>query len=968
MKSIILCLLILVLNFKKAYSQEVPAEWEFLTLHTAHFDVIVNARQQELGNLYAQKLEQAYEFLRPYFSEPPPRTVVIINDKTDVTNGYATKIPYSHIMAYPVLPGPSDSLSESGDWALELLAHEYTHILTFEPAGGVFKYLRYVFGTIVSPNILLPTWWKEGIAVQTETMISKGGRLRSLYQDAILRSFAYSGKLFSFGIDQANEVLPSWPEGHRPYIFGSLLWSEMVAQKSPEVLDELNQHHGRRFPYFIEQPAYEALGNSYPTEYHKMMLETQKRAEAQVKKLQEKPINELQYLDLKTQYLQHPSISPDGKYMAVISVDETKKREIKLLEREANKNFLEGAEFKKIESLKEEEKLPQPQDAPPSGSIQRISWFHQSPKLIYDKIDNINRIERYSDLHVYDLVSQKSDQLTHGIRGREPSVSPDDQEVVFVKLDGGKTSLAVLNLADKKEQILWAAPLQGRISYPVYLDKNRIIYSLRLPTSEENLWVFDRTTNKQEKVLSQFKDSRLPAMSPQGLIFSSSKNGVHNLYLADKNLKDAHPVSHVLSAVFSSSYDPVLNDIYVTMMTEKGPQVARLSAQQWQNTSPNLPVIEPMYADRYPEHPPVPEIPNAVQSTESYSSFQDLWPHYWVPYFYTSSADGSLGVSASTSGFDPLKKHVYSLSATYETGMKRGSASGSYQNNQTNWPIVLQGSEINSYLFNVDNIITTRNSSISVWPDVWGLSRYALLELGARKNQSEYFDTKVDRDGAFARLVFSNASRSGVQISPESGETGYLSATNYYKSTDDLTFTAYTFGGTYYHSKWLPTRHAIMIRANGFHVDNRLPAVFGAQTTAYMPVQDTALPTYVMRGYSTGQFFGRKLYNVNLEYRFPIMGIYSGSGDDPYFFHNLHGAVIVDGVATDGFAYNRKYEFFERVGTERTFWNSGLEARLETTLGYVLPLNFIVGLYNNYNGDYGKNAALGISLQAGGSF
>ncbi len=145
---------------------EVPPDIKWKTLTTPHFQVIFNAKQQDLGRLYAQKLEKAYTQLRAYFRSLPETTVVIINDKTDVTNGYATRIPYPHIMAYPVLPGPEESLADTGDWAFELLAHEYTHILNFEPANGVMVPLRFIFGNIIAPNILLPSWWKEGLAVE----------------------------------------------------------------------------------------------------------------------------------------------------------------------------------------------------------------------------------------------------------------------------------------------------------------------------------------------------------------------------------------------------------------------------------------------------------------------------------------------------------------------------------------------------------------------------------------------------------------------------------------------------------------------------------------------------------------------------------------------------------------------------------------------------------------------------------
>lgn len=953
-----------------ALAQEVPHDWEFVTLKTAHFDVIVNAKQQDLGILYAEKLEEAYAFLAPLFTDKPKRTIVIINDKTDITNGYATPIPYPHIMIYPVLPGPSDSLGETGDWALELLAHEYTHVLTFEPATGFMKPLRYIFGTIASTNLLLPRWWKEGVAVHIETQISKGGRLRSLYQDAMIRSFVKEGRLTEFSIDQANEALPSWPKGHRPYLFGSLIWSEMTAQRGDQIVDTLHQHHGGRFPYFIEKPARDHLGQTYVSQYRSMLLETQTRAEKQIQKLEEKPFSPLNYLNLKTQYLNHPAISPDGRYMAVISVDETEKREIKLLARKAQESFLDSPILEKIESQKEQENLPKPQDGPPSGGIQRVSWFHKTNRLVYDKVDAINPIERYADLHIYDLKTQKSEQLSTGLRGREPSVSPDDQEIIFVKLEGGKTSLAAFDLNSKSHKILWTAPMQSRISYPTYLEKNKILFSLRHPSAEEHLWIYDKETQQVQKILENYKTARFALLTPHGLFFTSSQNGVHNLYLADKNFKTARPVSHVVTAVFAATWDPVLDDIYLTSMTDQGPQVARLMATDWKKTTGPLPTISGLYEDRYPpkENPEIKqEKKNVIQSQEDYFSGSNLLPSYWIPYIYTSSTDGSVGLQASTSGFDPLKKHNYSVTGFYETGLKRASGLGSYQNNQLRWPLLFHASETNSYYYKFENLLTTKNYSASIWPDIWNLSRYALLEVGAKNSESSYDPLKVYRQGAYARLLYSNLSRAGVQISPESGQSAYLGATKFYYSSDNLAHNVFVFGGNYYHSKWLPSRHVVMFRANGFILDNdSVPSVFGASTGAYMPAQDSPLPTYVMRGYSTGQFFGRRLFNLNTEYRFPMRRIDRGWGTDPYFLHQMHGAVVIDGVSVDGFAYNIKNQMFDRIRSDRSFWSGGFETRLETSLGYVLPINLILGYYVTNSADYGQKTAVGLSLQAAG--
>ena len=968
-------LLILIFLFATAArAQEVPADWTFVILKTAHFDIVVNARQQDLGQYYASRLEKAYEFLNPLLTDKPERTVVIINDKTDVTNGYATEIPYPHIMAYPVLSGPSESLSESGDWALELLVHEYMHILTFQPHTGFMKYLHAVFGNIISPNMLMPRWWTEGVAVHIESQVSRGGRLRSKYQDAMIRSFSKTETLTRFRLDEINEVLPTWPEGQRAYLFGSLMWSQMSADQGNGLIDRLHQRQGGRVPFFVEQPARDYLGHSYAQQLRETLEETDLRAQKQIAKLEEKPITPLELLELKSQYLSHPSISPDGRYMAVVSVSETDKREIKLLERKPGQTFNQSETFKKIESQSENLFPSNPKDGPPTGSIQRVSWFHKSPKLIFDKIDSVTRLERYSDLHVFDLSSQKSEQITTGLRAREPAMSPSDIEVAFVKLEGGKTSLGLFNLSKKTYEILWVPTFQARISYPAFLDEQRLIFSLREPLgTEESLWVFDRTKKTVEKVFSDFQTARFPEVTSSGVFFTASNNGVHNLYLADKDLKKAHPVSHLLTAAFATTLDPATQDLYLMTLTEKGPQVGRLALADWKSVVAPLPVIEGLFADRYPltetalnleKNTPAASL---VDQKEDYHALSYLWPQYWLPYIFTSSIDNSLVVQASTSGFDPLKKHIYGVTGIYETGLRKGSLLGSYQNNQLSWPILLQSSEVNSYLYSSDFLLTTDTNSLSFWPDLFSVSRYLLWEVGGRTLRTDFLNstTTASRQGAFSRFIYSDLTKSGTQISPENSKTAYLGATAYTYNSDDLAHTQYVFGGSYYLTQWLPPRNVFFVKASGFYVNENLNPVFGAASSAYVPAQDLSMPVYLMRGYGTGQFVGRKMYNINAEYRFPIRNIYRGFGSDPYFLHRLHGAFVYDAIATDGFAYNTKLLGFQRVGTEKIFSNAGFEARLETTLGYSLPINFVAGYYIGQNTEFARSGTLGISLQAG---
>lgn len=968
-------LLLFSSNFSSA--AEVKASDSFVTIDTPHFEVIINAEQQALGQYFAQKLETSYGLLKEFFSIRPEKTVVIINDRTDVTNGYATRIPYPHIMIFPVLPGSTESLAEFGDWNLELLSHEYAHILNFEPALGVMSYLRPVFGSVIAPNILLPNWWKEGLGVHIETMVGNKGRLRSIYQDAVIRAFVLNENLADFDIAEINEVIPTWPEGMRSYIFGSLAWSQMMAEKGPKVVDDLNQRHGQRVPYFISEPAEENFGLTYKSLYKKTLDWTEEKSLEQIFALKTVEPTVTLPFPTGTQTSNGATISPDGKYLAMITVSDTDKRLVKIYERKNSDNFLSAAPWGDVENLQETTAPTKLLDGPPTGSIQRISWFPDSTRIVYDRIDAVNSTEIFSDLHIYNLKSDKTTQLTRALRAREPSVSPKGDQIVFVKLSAAKTSLAILNLQTKKYEIVKRSALGERIAIPTYLDDSRILFSLRNSVGTEHLQVFDTRNKTTQVVLEKYPDARFPVVTANEIYFTSSLNGTHNIYVCDKDFRNARPVSHTLTAFLSPTYDPIRKDLYATEITANGPAIVLLEKKS-QVQVPALPVIAPLMAERYPVSRNVnaasPELPKTSSSypVSEYSSASHLWPNYWIPFFGSSTNSNGVIVQAMTSGFDPLKKHMYQVSASWDSAVNRGSFDGTYINSMTSTHYLLQTYQTNTYLVSGSNPLTNTGAAVGASPDLWELNRYTSGLVSWRYLNTEFSSlTKVKRTGPALSLAYTNFSMSGEEISPESGGSAYFSAVNYIQSRDYLAHSQFFTGGNFYFSKWLPPRHALMAKLNAVYTPEKIPSILGVSTVSLMPYQDGISPNYVMRGYLMGQFLGRTLVNTNLEYRFPIRSIYHGWGTAPVFLRRLHAAVVVDGVALDGLAYNPKTEepsdpFDPVVITNKSFWSVGAEVRFETTLGYVLPLTLVGGIYNPLSGVYSSGPQVGLTVQLGG--
>jgi hypothetical protein len=951
---------------------ETPPEWKYKKISTAHFDIIYNSAQQELGELYAKQIEKAYSLLSPVFTSQPEKTLIIINDKTDATNGYATRIPYPHIVTYPVLPGPQESLGESGDWSLELLAHEYTHILNFEPATGVFSLIRGVLGSIAAPNILLPSWWKEGLAVQTESMLGvKGGRLKSKYQDAVLRAMSDDQSLFFYDIAQVNEFIPTWPEGMRPYVFGSVFWSQAVQDYGSGIMNQLNQRHSSRIPYFIEAPAEDLLKDNYTGFYNKAIQETHRRAQEQIKILRTASTSEIHSLPIEAKYSTSPAISDDGKYLALITVDYKSDRVIDMYERDPETKLI--TKKLKLEIKKEQEPLvpKNNEDGPPSGSIQKISWFHKSPKLIYDQLKYYNRIERYSELNIYDLNTLESKKLTTGLRGREPSVGPNDDKVTFVKLEGGRTALGLYDLANEKSEILFQPAMQERISSPLFLDENTLIFALRNSNGEEGLWTYSLKDKTRTQVLTSFEQARFPVLTKRGLMFTASNNGVHNLYLAASDLKSAKPMTHVTTMVASAALDPESEHLYVTYIGSAGPSVVRIAKDNWEKTPQQLPKINGLFADRYaqllsPIHGPATEAQSATADAKfevsDYKPTEYLWPRYWIPYVWTSP-EGGMVIQAQTSGFDPLKKHSYDLLVDWNTFLEAFDWSASYLNNTTNLPVQFSAAQTHSYLVNRENLVKDSIASVTALPDIWSFSENLTANYGWRYIERTYFTAPTKRTGPFLGLIYKNFTQGGEQFTPQEGGGAYFNAIHYVQGQDLMSHSQFLAGGVYYFSQFLPKLHAVMIRASAIHTPEEISPIYGAQSDSMDFFGKDLSSLFLARGYLTGQFIGRNMYNANLEYRFPVKDMYQGKGTYAIFMRRLYAAITADALSTDGKAYDPIGKIYNDVTASEVFGSYGIEAHLETTLGYEFPLNFVLGLYKGTDKKYAPQTTMGLAIQ-----
>ena len=908
------------------------------TIRTDHFNVIFSAEQQDLGRYYATIAEEAYAHLATVFTNPIDRITLIVNDTTDISNGYATVIPYPHIMAYSVPIGDHESLSEAGEWARELVTHELTHIMQLEPAHGVYKYIKPIFGNIVAPNLLLPLWWKEGMAVEMETQFSPQGRTRSKYQDATLRALVMDYKLFQYTLPQANEVLPSWPYGSRPYLFGSLIWSELNTEKGIKSTDYIVNRQAERFPYALETPMEELTEKRYESLYTQSLFSVQNNAQNQLKELQTKTPTELKEVKQQGQNSFSPSWSNAFNLLAYLEqVDgET---EITVL----------NSQMQKIKLKRK-----------PTGSLSNLEFHPTEKKLLYTKADLVDSKYKLSDIYIYNLANQKSEKITQSARAREAHFSEDGKKIVFISTFQGKTQVKWINLADRKITEIADSGYENRFQSPIFWSSEEVLVAKRNSLGQQTLLSINTQTREQKTVNLAFTDIRFLKKKGSLLYFTSSQNGVHNIYVS-QDLQTAKPLTHVLTGLWSYDIDLNHQVVWATTMTSHGFHVTQSTLSAPQGA---LPKISNQLEKRY-KFANTPRL-NVTNETEDYSAGQYLWPSYWIPYIASSSSSKGIYVQAQTSGHDPLHIHEYTVIANYETDLQKGGFSGLYSNSAWALPFELGTRKFYQTFGNTKNIIDYQNSYVSVLPDVFFIHKKLNLELGLQFETTESSTQSTQHKGAFLQTSYIDYSQTLFQISPESGWGTLWRYENNQTVKNSENYDRLAVSALGYYSYGLPTHHVLTSRINGVHTfQTDLLSRFGSSNSTQFLGPDSLVPQFVLRGYLPSQFYGRKLWTLNTEYRFPIRTLEKGSGTDAYFLKRLTGAFVVDGLATEGNSMTEA-ETYEKRSLNETFWSSGFEIKLDTTLGYVLPMNFILGLYVPHSPKFSSSVQTGLSLQIGG--
>ncbi|MBL0892609.1 MAG: hypothetical protein IBJ19_18635, partial [Gemmatimonadaceae bacterium] len=222
-----LVLLLLLLSGTTADAQVDP-RGRLRTLQTAHLRVHFPEALDSLAREAARHGEAAWQQLSASLIAPRGKVDLLLQDNTDVSNGFAQVFPSNRVVIYTVPPVSSRELRFHDDWLRMVITHELAHIFHIDRTRGLWRAGRWVFGRnpLLFPNSFVPSWVKEGLAVHFESALTGSGRAVGTEFPVVAEAAARDSALPPIGRWSLSTT--RFPRGQTAYVYGSQLLTRAV--------------------------------------------------------------------------------------------------------------------------------------------------------------------------------------------------------------------------------------------------------------------------------------------------------------------------------------------------------------------------------------------------------------------------------------------------------------------------------------------------------------------------------------------------------------------------------------------------------------------------------------------------------------------------------------------------------------------------------------------------------------------
>jgi hypothetical protein len=883
----------LLLISARSVSAQVPPNEHWRTLHTKHFQVHFTPALEEEARRAAVNAERAYAQLSSELVPPRGPIDVVISDNIDFVNGFATPFPTNRIVLYAHPPTEASGLRAYEDWNALVVTHELTHIFHLDRSRGIWRFGQAIFGrnAMLFPNLYEPRWVLEGLAVYFESRLTGEGRLESSEHYMTARAAALANRVPT--LQELSPGTSRFPGGEAIYIYGSLLFDYLSRTRGPgSIRDFVERGSITPLPFILTLTSRSAFGLSFQTAWRQW-----RDSLVRAMRASPEPMSGWRQLTSAGRVVQFPRWLGDSTLIY------------------AGDNAREMPAAYQV-SLTGRGKNIGRRNAP--GANVRLP----DGGLLFSQPDFIDPYHIRYDLYVQRDGAQV--RLTSGARLTVPDVRADG-EIVAVQDVPATTRLVRVTRDGRTLVPLTSTSLDVQWSDPRWSPDGSRIAAVRQSRGRSEIVILD----SDGKIIDAFGGTRsinsAPSWSADGrrIFFSSERSGAPQIYVAD--VTSFAPTVARLTDTSTGLFAP-----------QESPDQTLLAALLFKVDGYHLGVaplssLTPVLADSTRIGPRancgtcldiVPGLPPLGTADTSRASDYSVWPsllpRYWTPVLESNTDDGT-SFGASTSGYDVVGRHSYTLEVLRNNRFGENSAWLWYSYAGLGLPLLdlyasqnfSNGSvfsDVGGQTVDVGSILERdRIASLQATFIRPRFRTYSLASVGGEiesinystapdtllRHLSPFFSASRTYPALIASAGWSNAQRPALSISPEDGISVSMSGRARWQYGSSGSSTRSLIGvSTAFKSLDLPgfAHHVLALRGAGGITDEKSPDRFtagGLSGTLLEVFPGYSIGeqrrTFGVRGYPGGVEQGIRAYSAALEYRAPLFAPSRGFRFIPVF-------------------------------------------------------------------------------------
>jgi hypothetical protein len=938
------------------------------SIETPHFRVTYYSTEDEVAQHIATLAEGIYRRLSPAVGwTASERTEILVTDQTDSANGLTTAIPYNSILLNVTAPDDMSPLGDVDDWYLELVTHEYTHILHTDHITGVPALINRILGKVYAPNQIEPHWMLEGLAVFEESTQTSGGRLRSSMWNMFMRADVLEDSIAP--LDVVSNTPRRWPGGNIWYVYGSF-FMQWIAETYGEqaIRAMIDDYSAQIIPYGINRSARRATGRTFE-ELYPAWIDTLRRSfGAQAEAVRARGLREGTRLTHTGYTVEHPrwvppNAWPDRAGGLLYFVDDGRTAPglwVLPLVRDSAGTIVGSREDQRDLVIR-------------TAAVGGASFLPDGA-AVFSAPDVHENLFAFDDL--FELPAHRKSpsglegarvRWTDGWRALDPSVSSDGRRVVFTTNHRGTTYLMIGDVVPAADRAgaHGIANVRGLVPSERFdqaftprwaPDGRHVAYSAWHRGGYRDVRIVDSIDGSSVDVTHDRAIDGDPVFSPDGrwLYFHSDRTGVTNVYAYEVATGRLRQVTNVINGAYQPEPSPDGKWLAYVGYTHEGYDVFV------------MPVDESRWLDALPyeeSRPAPPAEPATLALTpRPYSALPTLAPRAYS----VQITPGNFGQQSIVTATGGDIAGLHELTATIATEWERPELQGSvsYAYHRLPFDVGVSGyrsitpaggrSLGNNAIPWVEEVVGVTTSISYAMPRAFDSQSFSLSYSVARlagalplpAAQLNPYDTPTTPVlGMLGTLhlgwSYSNAQSYLWSVSAEKGFTvgATIDFADPALASDFSGYSARFDLDTYLPMPWL-RHHVLALHAGGGASGGNEAGIGAFYVGGFVdyPIIDTLRNSLVqrgwlaLRGYPVAVEVGTYYALMNAEYRFPIVNIDRGPSTLPFFLHRISGAAFAD----YGSAFNRaeSAEFKTGVGAELWF---------ELSVAYALTFTFRAG-------------------------